>query len=204
MKTNTNRATHKGTCQICGCTQLLPKGRLSLHGYTTKWGFFSGICAGANHLPFEQSKDQIAAAVAHVEADIKATEAEIAQLRDINSEINDGSKVWCNVYFSRLGHVWKQLQVEVTSKTCEYTKNTTTSATAKYEDKACKFSVRPHEIGQYDYAAKNSLKTVREWSHYANESYARHLGKTNAQRRDYVNWQNARMANWTPQPLTPR
>lgn len=61
------KATHAGTCQICGAVQKLPGGVLAKHGYTTRWGFFSGICQGAGNLPFEQSADLIAEAVAHAD-----------------------------------------------------------------------------------------------------------------------------------------
>lgn len=65
MKTtnNTRKATHSGTCQLCGREQKLPGGRLSLHGYTTRWGFFSGVCPGSTWLPFEVSADRIAIAI---------------------------------------------------------------------------------------------------------------------------------------------
>lgn len=53
------KATHAGHCQACGRLQRLPSGNLSLHGYTVDHGWFSGVCQGAKHLPFEQSIDQI-------------------------------------------------------------------------------------------------------------------------------------------------
>ena len=53
------KAKHIGTCQICGSAQKLPGGRLASHGYTVRWGFFSGICAGTNHLPLEESCDYL-------------------------------------------------------------------------------------------------------------------------------------------------
>jgi hypothetical protein len=54
MKT---KATHYGTCQLCGSLQKLPNGVLAIHGYQVDWNQFHGICHGAGHLPFEQSKD---------------------------------------------------------------------------------------------------------------------------------------------------
>jgi hypothetical protein len=54
MKT---KATHYGTCQLCGSLQKLPDGVLALHGYQVDWNQFHGICHGAGQLPFEQSKD---------------------------------------------------------------------------------------------------------------------------------------------------
>jgi len=54
MKT---KATHYGTCQLCGSLQKLPNGVLANHGYQVDWHQFHGICHGAGHPPFEQSKD---------------------------------------------------------------------------------------------------------------------------------------------------
>jgi hypothetical protein len=54
MKT---KATHYGTCQLCGSLQKLPNGVLASHGYQVDWNQFHGICSGSGHPPFEQSKD---------------------------------------------------------------------------------------------------------------------------------------------------
>lgn len=48
------KATHNGTCQACGAVQALPNGSLSKHGYNVQWGFFSGVCTGAERAPMEQ------------------------------------------------------------------------------------------------------------------------------------------------------
>jgi hypothetical protein len=53
------QATHKGECQMCGRVQKLPGGKLAKHGYTTRWGFFSGVCTGAHHAPYEQSCEML-------------------------------------------------------------------------------------------------------------------------------------------------
>lgn len=47
------KSTHTGTCQACGRAQALPAGVLAKHGYTVKWGFFSGTCAGSGQRPLE-------------------------------------------------------------------------------------------------------------------------------------------------------
>jgi hypothetical protein len=52
-----NKATHYGTCQLCGSLQKLPDGVLATHGYQIHWNQFHGTCRGTGHLPFEQSKD---------------------------------------------------------------------------------------------------------------------------------------------------
>lgn len=53
----TTRHTHRGHCQLCGAQQAVNNktGRIAKHGYTTRWGFFSGTCAGSDNLPYEVS-----------------------------------------------------------------------------------------------------------------------------------------------------
>jgi hypothetical protein len=68
MKT---KATHYGTCQLCGSLQKLPDGVLANHGYQVDWHQFHGICHGAGHPPFEQSKD-------FAEAQLKRSEEYLA------------------------------------------------------------------------------------------------------------------------------
>ncbi len=50
--------THRGTCQICGSTQAVDivSGKLAVHGYTVKWGYFSGTCRGSNSLPMQHDR----------------------------------------------------------------------------------------------------------------------------------------------------
>lgn len=51
------KATHRGTCQVCGRVQAVnaKTGMLAKHGYTVEWGWFEGTCRGSDHLPFEKS-----------------------------------------------------------------------------------------------------------------------------------------------------
>jgi hypothetical protein len=66
-----NKATHIGTCQLCGCTQMLPSGRLAKHGYSVDYGYgFVGTCIGSGELPFEVSKDFIVKVVADMQKQI--------------------------------------------------------------------------------------------------------------------------------------
>lgn len=56
----TNRkATHNGTCQACGAVHAVnaKTGRLAKHGYTVKWGYFDGVCMGADELPMEHDTE---------------------------------------------------------------------------------------------------------------------------------------------------
>jgi hypothetical protein len=54
--TTTLQATHRGTCQACGRAQAYYKGAIAKHGYTVQWGYFHGVCRGAEALPLEQDK----------------------------------------------------------------------------------------------------------------------------------------------------
>ncbi len=58
MSTNNNRATHYGTCQLCGSLQKADKttNRVANHGYTLAHGWQAGTCTGSGKLPFEVCK----------------------------------------------------------------------------------------------------------------------------------------------------
>tara|TARA_R100001163_G_C4946684_1_gene116189 strand:- start:60 stop:548 length:489 start_codon:yes stop_codon:yes gene_type:complete len=70
------RATHNGTCPICGAKQAVnPKtGKLANHGYSVWWNSHNGTCRGSHKLPIEVDKD-FALSTA------KSLEAEANQLR---------------------------------------------------------------------------------------------------------------------------
>lgn len=68
-----NKATHVGTCQLCGCTQMLPNGRLAKHGYSVDYGYgFVGTCIGSGQLPFETSNEFLTKVVADFTKQIEA------------------------------------------------------------------------------------------------------------------------------------
>jgi hypothetical protein len=48
-------ATHNGTCQACGNVQAVNSitGNIHKHGYTVDYGYFSGVCTGADRKPLE-------------------------------------------------------------------------------------------------------------------------------------------------------
>tara|TARA_R110002072_G_C7796032_1_gene521283 strand:+ start:33 stop:875 length:843 start_codon:yes stop_codon:yes gene_type:complete len=50
--------THKGHCQACGRLHAVDNetNKLAQHGYTVDWGFFNGVCNGADHLPIQIDK----------------------------------------------------------------------------------------------------------------------------------------------------
>lgn len=54
--TTTLKHTHKGTCQACGRAQAFYRGTVAKHGYTVTYGFFNGVCRGAEAKPLEHDK----------------------------------------------------------------------------------------------------------------------------------------------------
>jgi len=52
------QSRYRGTCQLCEKLHKLPNGHLAKHGYEVAgFGFFNGVCWGAEHPPFEESCD---------------------------------------------------------------------------------------------------------------------------------------------------
>ena len=47
--------THKGHCQVCGAMHAVDNSHngLAKHGYDVSWGFFNGVCSGADNLPIQ-------------------------------------------------------------------------------------------------------------------------------------------------------
>jgi len=182
------KATHTGTCQCCGATQKLPDGLLSLHGYTTKYGFFQGTCSGARSLPFEKSKDLI-------EEFIKAAQESIAENTAIAEELESRStgKAWHQKYRShreceygqKSGYYWIEEPI------MEHTR----------EDgfKSLRFE------SEMDNKRAPAIyeKTIEEATLACNKRYAQKYRKMIAQAEQYIIWQKDRIANWKPQELTP-
>lgn len=74
------KSTHRGTCQVCGQLQCLPKGTLAKHGYNVKWGFFSGTCWGTGRRPFEQAFDAVQEAIGWAVKHKQDLEQQVAKL----------------------------------------------------------------------------------------------------------------------------
>lgn len=174
-----NKATHFGTCQICGHRQKLPNGRLSRHGYTKRWGFFYGTCPGAGYLPFEQSTGRIEAAIASALFQATALDARAATIR----AGEDG--VWFNYYESyrnssrKPGYYWTRGRIDEAGNWV--------SDDGKYSANKL----------------QNSIHNVPKWIADTNGRYARSLEANAAQLRDYADWQNERVASWKPADLIP-
>jgi len=205
-----NKATHRGTCQICGSAQMLPSGLIAKHGYTVaQWGFFNGVCSGSGHLPFEQSTDLIEAMVASVQQIIEQVASEIGALGDINHSVNDGSNVWKHYYQGAQyrgdsGYIWTK--VSLSSEIVKYpdydlTKWFSTTLEQVLAGGAWNKNLQIVKTPERDIPSSASLKSA---SVYMNSSYAHHLTKANAVRANYCAWQKDRVAKWKPAPLLER
>lgn len=184
------KATHQGECQICGSTQKLPKGVLSLHGYDVRYHFFNGVCAGAKHLPFEQSKDLIAGHVARVTETANELETESQSWKD--GRMIDGNKAWYRVYNRRLAtYSWMQVEIfaeEFKSSVVDHT--------------ILLFNwINPHDNRKERLNFTGFPKTIDEARKSLNVSYAGHLDHQIRGMRQYCKWQEERMQNWTIKPL---
>lgn len=184
---------------------MLPGGVLSKHGYTVKWGFFSGVCAGAHQLPFEISKDAIAGVITSVEAQIKLVSAEIAELENLDSEINGKETAWLHVYGTYTGYIWKTAKVVEFEGRNLYADEPAHAPVMVYYAKTLvegEPEAKPKKLETYDQSF--NLSSVRHHVHYLNCKYAKHLRQQNSSRRDWVTWQQGRLANWAPKPLVER
>lgn len=90
------KATHFGSCQCCGSLQKIPAGVLAKHGYTTKFGFFSGTCIGSGEKPFEKSFDLIERCIQNArvkQIDLRAFKADLLARPEAGT-----STAWVRVY----------------------------------------------------------------------------------------------------------
>ena len=192
------KATHIGSCQACGCSQKLPNGKLSLHGYTTAWGFFSGICAGSKHLPFEVSCDLIKSTIERATALVADTHAEIESLLS-----TEGNKVWMNVYKpatwergSKGEYIWKQVELTMETKTSregDYSWSVFSYVNAEG---------RVEMVNAYKLDGSHlSASTMAEAVAYFNDRRIAKLQKDIVQMNEYIKWQQERVNNWTPGTL---
>jgi hypothetical protein len=192
--TRTGKATHSGTCQICGARQKLPHGILAKHGYNVKWGFFSGVCNGADHLPFEQSCDLVEAAIVAARMQIEVIAERIEAIRK-----QGGSRAWNNSYITdprtrKSEYRWVEVEVKKVHRVIECT---------GYEyDKLVHVREDGKETDLYDNVHEDNA--VENVAARMNEQYIKQVLQTRvANLKQYIAWQQERVASWKPAALTP-
>lgn len=205
------KATHSGECQVCGSRQLLPNGRLSKHGYTVRWGFFSGTCTGSDELPFEQSIGLILTAIENAEAAKRDEIKTAAALKALPAA--DATMGWITLYHkatwdrgNRKGsYKWHEVELTRVETTKDYgtpekpylithVDYTFTNPLTKQADSLDKHGLQP--AGHPDLPAVIQTLNTRK----AEQVHERRA----AQLTQYIAWQQERIANWTPKPLTER
>lgn len=182
------KATHTGTCQICGATQKLPNGALSKHGYTVDYGWFNGVCSGAHGKPFEESTDLIEEVISSVTAQRVKVLEEAANLE------NETSFVWINAYFKKVSQPqWVKVSAEdLIIEHKHYEEDTFLHVNVDIEG-----TYGPEKISWH------KGNTPDEKIIFENQKYAKHLTNQAAMMQNYIEWQTERVANWKPGKLTP-
>lgn len=189
-----NKATHSGTCQLCGRFQKLPGGRLSSHGYTVQWGFFSGTCPGTGFLPFEISTDRIEAAIERAEVAAASADERAGTLRNDPSP----AAVWIarGEYVGRkYVQVWESIDADAVRFDPRESDGRVYFSGTVVDSKN-----RQHRLDA-DYHFDRS--TAEAFLRGVNERYAAHLDKVAMQHREYAAWQRERIADWKPGELRP-
>jgi len=190
---NKNRAKFIGECQCCGHVQKLPNGRLSKHGYTKRWGFFSGTCLGADELPLEISKELIEKFIFSALIQKDNLKAAQAKAREVPTE----QKAWVHEYVratwqnKKSSYNWKFVDVIVTENgskdTYKWNSYTYVGSDGKVE--------KINNYGQFN--------NTQEFLMDLNESYAKTFDAKMKQIDQYVIWQRERIAKWVPRELKP-
>jgi hypothetical protein len=204
---NRNKATHDGECQICGCRQRLPNGLMAKHGYTVQWGFFSGVCPGSDHLPWQQSKDLVERQCMLVRKQIAELKVEIKELQ---TKPLEGNKVWKHEYFPGYGYGhskvpsgyrWVEVEVQFTEHENDGHKWNELRY-LKPEMRDTWGEKQPERWTRFDYYGDKTDKT--KFFIDANTGYIKHLQEQVGKRKQYLDWQAKRCAEWTEKPLWER
>lgn len=76
--------THKGHCQVCGNIQAVDNSHnlLAKHGYSVDYGYFNGVCTGADNLPIELDRTIADKTIIRINNYIKETQTNIANIEN--------------------------------------------------------------------------------------------------------------------------
>lgn len=193
------RATHSGECQLCAHRQLLPGGRLSLHGYDVRWGFFNGICPGSRELPYEQSADLLPDAIASQALAVGSLRESALKLR--TRPVTD--KVFVSWETDKTDKRGRRISEgrEVTVTVEATTRDGYTSYAFFLTDAGGETRKLNDRFGFYNYHRITTVEGVIRWF---DGKRADALDAKAAQIEGYVTWLEARLAGWALKPLTER
>lgn len=180
-----NKATHQGTCQVCGRLQMLPAGVLSKHGYTKQFGFFNGVCWGAGSKPFEQAYDLLEKSITLVTTQRDALVTCIAELEA--APITNQAPYYR--YVRGNGYIRSSYQEQMVTLTVGENGRVDSAVFAD---------------GETAPAIRYSLTgTLEEVVTRLRANRITRYKKDIADREGYISWQQKRVDTWKPQPLTP-
>lgn len=196
--TSNRRATHNGTCQVCGSVQAVSAidGTLAKHGYTTRWGFFSGTCSGSGWRPFEVATDRIAYSIE------LATQKRALLLDAAREATTQTDGVWVHFYkpatwTDRIsGYVWALIAHDA----IEVTTHTSGDYSWEVAQVANPYTNRKDEISRI----YGDEQRAKGWRVVRNEERAVDLTKQATKVEQYIAWQQERIASWQPQELKAR
>lgn len=192
-----SKAEFRGTCQCCGAVQKLPGSVLSKHGYTTKWGFFEGICAGTGFPPFEES-------CALVETFIRSAQQKRDHLLSLQEKLRvptTSNVGWKHVYrtWGRLSGTYYWTEVRVVMHVKPFADGTGEHKEFTYE--MLEGTERPH-FPRLDFYGKYP-QSEAEAATLMNATRADALNADIRNIDQYIQWQTERVQTWTPQSLLP-
>lgn len=180
-----NKATHRGTCQVCGRLQKLPQGVLSQHGYTKKWGFFQGTCPGAHYRPFEIAFDR-------VQDSIDRTNAQIQNLYSLVTTLKgpiDSNEAPFHKYDKWLGGYTESIVI------------------VSRENGVIKLTEKNHPTDKpatfWWGNTYGCFGTVEEAIRKLRDQRITRIENDIKRRDEYVKWQERRVREWKPETLTP-
>ena len=181
----TRKATHQGTCQVCGRLQKLPHG-LSVHGYTTQFGFFSGTCRGTYGKPFEKSHDLISKAIEDAK---KLIEKHGVEVWDLSSR---PKFIWTRSYNTK-NQPWVKCGYEVVDGYIQLTGQT---LSPPFVSSQC-----VNNLGLRKIHLRN--RNVNDVVVDANQERVSYLRRTVKELESYIEWQEQRIADWKPTEIIP-
>ena len=202
-------ATHSGTCQGCGHHQKLPGGKLSLHGYTVQWGFFSGTCDGARELPYELSCDYCKKCIVRATASREALLESAKNYRRVITEpvadhvsINMGyDRRACKSIYKHLSNVRiEEVREILHADTPHAYENVKLNVTFEHEGETKVVDLRGNN---QTFAHNYQIETALDAAKALNEQSAVGCDQRAAQMLSYIKWQQERVNNWKLKELTP-
>lgn len=208
-----NKATHQGHCQACGRLQRLPNGLLAKHGYKVTSGYFSGVCVGSGHQPFEKSYEMLPGFIASAERERANIEARQTKLR---TPLADDAKpmAWVNNYEGKVyafgnHYIWRkvELKAEAVDWSTDYMKAYYTApGAAKSGWSKERDENKRHDLYEGIHLRGGLLteaKALRLRADHLNDRFAEAMEPAAEDLRRYIKWQQNRIATWTEQPLRP-